>query len=201
MPPLPKAVRSETSPWQSWFIYYCFRLIAATRGWSAEGLEHIPRKGPVILAVNHVSMMDPVLVGVAVFPLRALHALAKEEMFRVPILGRIFRAAGIIPLSRRGGDLGAMRSAVKALENDGCLVVFPEGTRSRTGKPGRAKGGLGLLARASSALVVPARVFNTDRWFGRIKIRFGPPLRFDGGDGRGGALEFSKRVLDTILKL
>lgn len=194
-------MKAESAAWQSWFIYYCLRLILSPRGWSAEGLEHLPREGRVILAVNHISMLDPVLVGAAVFRRRKLYALAKEELFRIPLVGGIFRAAGIIPINRGGGDLGAMRSAVKVLKDERCVLVFPEGTRSKTGRSGRAKGGLGLLARFGSAPVVPARVFNTNRWFGRLLIRFGPPLRFSGGDARGETLEFSRRVLDTILKL
>lgn len=143
-----------------------------------EGLEHLPRAGPLIVAVNHVSWHDPPLAGWAVDPVRTPFFLGKAELFR----GRLARWALValhsIPLDRARGDVGALRRAEELLRAGGCLILFPEGTRSRTGVPGRPKPGIGFLAQRTGAAVVPALVTGTRSAFGPMRIRFGAPMRF-----------------------
>ena len=153
----------------------------------AEGVENIPRAGGVIVAVNHRSYMDPLLAGVAAWRVRYPRFMGKEELFRHPLVRWFLRHMGAVPLDRSKGDVPALRWALQVVEGGGCLFLFPEGTRSRTGAPGRPKPGIAFLAHKTGVPVVPARVFNTEGFprFAPLRIRFGAPMRFEGTGGRG----------------
>ena len=178
-------------------------VLACLRGMEISGLENVPCRGRVIVACNHVSVVDPPFVGVALGQARYPRFLAKEELFRIPLVGAFFRGCGCIPLDRGRGDVGAIREALSVLEGEGCLGVFPEGTRARHGRPLRPKAGVGLLARETGASVVPARVRDTETLFrrGPLRIRFGAPLRFAGGEGRGDCQAFAEKVMEAVWKL
>jgi len=168
------------------------------------GLEHIPRQGAAIVACNHVSNVDPPLVGFCAFPVRSLRYLAKAELFRVPLLGWFLREAGAIVVHRRRADVAAVRAALEVLSRGRCLLIFPEGTRSKDGRPGRPKTGVGFLAGKSGAPVVPARVVNTDRFLSlrRLEVRFGEPLRFSGNPAdRSQCQAFAHLVMERIFSL
>lgn len=181
----------------------CRAAARALRGLSVSGLERVPERGPVIVAANHVSLMDPPLVAIALYPRRLPHFMAKEELFRLPVFGSMIRGYGAIPLDRGRGDVGAIRRSLDVLEEGGCMVVFPEGTRSRDGRPGRPKAGVGLLARDGRAPVVPARVRGTDRLLsgGPFEVRFGDAIDFSGGEDRGACQSFAEKVMDAVFKL
>src|SRR3989475_8256151 len=89
--------------------------------------EHVPPAGPVLLVANHSSLLDPTLVG-GVAP-RQLSFLAKAELFRIPLFGPLIRRLNARPVRREGPDPGALRTAMRVLEEDGALLIFPEGTR------------------------------------------------------------------------
>lgn len=180
-------------------------VAAGLRGMEFHGLENVPSRGRVIVACNHISVLDPPLAALALgmgwgrYP----RLLAKQELFSIPLFGALIRVCGSIPLDRGRGDVGAIRAALAILEGEGCLIVFPEGTRARGGRPLRPKAGVGLLARETGAPVVPARIRGTDSFFkkGPLTIRFGAPLRYCGGDGRGECQIFAERVMGGIWKL
>lgn len=180
-------------------------------GVQAHGTEHIPRRGPALLVANHSSVLDPPLVGV-VAP-RRLHYLAKAELFRIPLLGRFIRALNARPVDRDGVDPGALRLALRVLREGGVLLIFPEGTRGEEGVLRRAKGGAGMLALLSQAPVVPAYIEGSGRVLprgrviprpGRVRVRFGAPLRFTGEDGgvqKSRYLAASHEMMAAIAKL
>ncbi|HYY06687.1 MAG TPA: lysophospholipid acyltransferase family protein, partial [Candidatus Limnocylindria bacterium] len=150
--------------------------------------EHVPLAGPVLLVANHSSFLDPPLVG-GVAP-RQLSFLAKAELFRIPLFGPLIRRLNARPLRREGADPGALRTALRVLEEDGALLIFPEGTRGPEGVLRPAKAGAGMLAVMSGAPVVPVYISGSGRawprgrwlfWPGTVTVTFGPPLRFDGG--------------------
>ena len=152
-------------------------------GLRSRGVEHVPATGPVLLVANHVSALDPPLVGGAL-P-RRLTFLAKAELFRVPLLGWLIRRLGAHPLRREGGDPGALRTALRVLKGGGALLVFPEGTRGEEGVLGPAKLGAGMLAVLGGATVVPVYVRGSGRAWPRgrrfprradVTLTFGPPL-------------------------
>ncbi|MFA6029241.1 MAG: lysophospholipid acyltransferase family protein [Elusimicrobiota bacterium] len=180
-----------------------FGLLAGLRGMDVQGLERVPRDGPVIVAANHVSLFDPPVTHVAVSRVRYARYLGKEELFRIPPLGALLKNCGVIPLDRGRGDMAALRVSLGVLSGGGCLVVYPEGTRSRDGRPGRPKAGVGLLAKRTGAVVVPVRLRNTERFWmrGPWSVRFGTPLRYEEGEDRGGAQRFAERVMDEVWKL
>ncbi|MBI4385844.1 MAG: 1-acyl-sn-glycerol-3-phosphate acyltransferase [Elusimicrobia bacterium] len=189
------------------FYSACVRGLAwlVRRVWGIEcqGLEHVPASGPVIVAVNHRSWVDPPLVAMALYPRRFPRFMAKRELFKIPLLRWLMRQGKTIAVDRARPDVAAVRAAAQVLERGGCLVVFPEGTRSRTGIPGRPKSGVGFLACHARAPVVPARVWNTERFPApsALRIRFGPAFRYEGDAGRRSQREFSERVLKIIFSL
>ncbi len=179
-------------------------LLVRAFGLKVSGLEHVPERGPLLVAGNHVSNLDGPVLAVAIGPKRFLRGLGKIELYRVPVLGWYLKNAGTIPVERGKGDVGAMRAAIELLRGGGALGLFPEGTRSKTGKPGRPKAGVGFLAAMSGAPVLPARIVGTDRFpkTRPLEVRFGPPLRFSGEDrGRARCQEFAEQVMERVLKL
>ncbi|MCX5796325.1 MAG: lysophospholipid acyltransferase family protein [Elusimicrobia bacterium] len=184
-------------PFGRWLMMAVWRL-------KVSGLEHVPAHGAALIASNHVSFIDPPLVGWAALPARSLRYLAKMELFRIPLLGWFMRNVGCIPLDRGRADIGAVRTALDVLGRGRCLLVFPEGTRSKDGRPGRPRGGVGFLAGKSGAPVVPARVVNTDRLLSLrpLEVRFGEPLRFSGDPAdRGQCQAFAELVMGRIFSL
>jgi len=180
------------------------KLLIAVRGFRVTGLEHIPADGAVLIASNHVSFIDPPLVGWAALPVRSFRYLAKMELFRIPGLGWFLRHVGAIALDRGRGDVAAVRTALEVLARGRCLLIFPEGTRARQGRPLRPKSGLGFLAGKSGAPVIPARVINTDHLCSLrpLEVRFGAPLRFTGDPAdRGQCQDFAQLVMERIFSL
>ena len=174
--------------------------------WRLEGRgsRHVPRQGPVLLVANHSSVADPPLVG-AVTP-RHVSFLAKAELFEIPLFGRFIRALNARPVRREGSDPGALRTALRALDNGEVLLVFPEGTRGPEGvlRPGKA--GAGMLAALSGAPVVPVYISGSGRAWprgarlpkpGKVTVTFGPPMRFSapGGSGRKESYEAASREM------
>jgi 1-acyl-sn-glycerol-3-phosphate acyltransferase len=153
----------------------------------------MPATGPVLIVSNHVSVLDPPFVGAAA-P-RPLFFMAKEELFRIPLFGRLIRALNARPVRRDGSDTRALKAALAQLEEGRALLVFPEGTRGEEGQPLReGKAGVGMLAVLSGAPVVPVYVSGTGAALprgrsvprpARVRVTFGPPLHFK-RDGRGG---------------
>ncbi|MDD5655683.1 MAG: lysophospholipid acyltransferase family protein [Elusimicrobia bacterium] len=180
--------------------------LLARRVWRLRvvGLERVPRSGAVILACNHVSNADPPILGAAVFPARSPRFLAKIELFRAPGLGWLMRRGGAIPLDRGRPDVGAMRSCLEMLRRGRLVAVFPEGTRARRGRPLPPKTGVAFLAARSGAPVVPARIVGSDRLarLGRLEVRFGAPLRFEGdaADYRA-CRDFARLVMEAVFSL
>jgi 1-acyl-sn-glycerol-3-phosphate acyltransferase len=117
-------------------------------GWGrlqVEGLEALPRGGPVVLAGNHDSRMDPVIIGLAAARRRQIRALAKSSLWDIRGLGPVLDGMGQIPIERAAGDADALARAIKALRAGACIGVFPEGTIT-CGRELRARSGIGRLA-------------------------------------------------------
>jgi 1-acyl-sn-glycerol-3-phosphate acyltransferase len=167
-----------------------------------EGLELLPRSGPVLLAGNHDSQMDPVAIGVAARRRRQVRALAKASLWDVKLLAPILNGMGQIPIERGKGDRGALGKAIDALRAGACIGVFPEGTRS-LGRELRARSGIGHLAAAvpEAKIVLVAASGTTDYARfpkrPRVRVRFSLPAK---GDYRPGedAGEFAARLLQQI---
>jgi len=152
---------------------------------AVQGLEHIPARGPVLIASNHISGFETVFlpwVVLRAFPLQMLWAPAKEELFRNPVLGAIFRSWGAFPV-RRGRDLKAGKHLGQLLESEK-VMLFPEGTRHKDGCLGKGNRGVGKLIYDHRPDVVPTALHGLNLWhFARLgqkgSVSFGAPLNFD----------------------
>ncbi len=156
-----------------------FRMQFRTLKWQISGVENIPKEGAVILAVNHISNWDPILVACGIE--RKINFMAKIELFRVPGLGALLRTFGAFPVKRGEGDMAAIRQALDILKEGEILGIFPEGHRSKTGNVLKGMPGMVLLMEKSKAPVVPIKVYGTRRlfWHGRGKVGMvvGEPLQ------------------------
>jgi len=133
--------------------------------WKVEGVENIPKEGPVIIVSNHVSYWDPIVLGVAI-P-RRLHFMAKAELFKIPVLAQIVKSLGAFPVDRKKSDRAALRSAMEILDRGDVLGMFPEGTRIRDRELGEFKMGAAMLAAKASAPLIPVALINTPNLFSR----------------------------------
>lgn len=153
-------------------IFYC-RM-------KAVGVENIPSSGGFIVASNHVAGADPPFVGSAIR--REVYFLAKKELFRNFFLRILIKSLNSIPVDRGVFDRNALALARDALDRGYGLVLFPEGTRSRSGELGRGKPGIGMLARKAEVPVVPAFVRNSRNFLKipfsgrRFTVSFGAPI-------------------------
>lgn len=171
------------------------------------GMEKIPLTGPLIIVANHVSNADPPAILSHVIPYRPTGVLAKKELFSIPVLGRLLKSWGAIPLERakEGGDLSALRAALQVLNSGRCLVLFPEGTRAK-GRTLKPKPGVALLAAKTGAPVLAARIFNAENFskLGKISIKFGNLRSFNAetyGDRKEAYAEFSQTVMTDIFAI
>lgn len=171
----------------SYFIGWSFfRLVYGTYfRWRVNNPENVPAQGPVILAANHMSFLDPPLVASGID--RLVSILARESLFRYPGVGWLLRSWNAVPVDRDGGGAKGLRAIMGRLEEGGAILLFPEGTRSEDGKLGPARAGIGLTVIKSDAPVVPVRVFGTREAYGRhvkfprphqIVVTYGRPIDF-----------------------
>jgi 1-acyl-sn-glycerol-3-phosphate acyltransferase len=189
-PPLSRALRRETEAGVGHPIVR-HGLKAMGRGLFAvltrtevRGREHIPPKGPIIVAGNHLGPIDPVLTGVQ-FPW-FVEPMALTDLFRVPGTGTVLRLYGVIPVNRDAHDGGAMRLALEALNAGRSVSILPEGRMSKSGALERARTGVAYLALTSGVPVLPVAVTGTEHAVRllsrgrrpRLSVAIGPPLRF-----------------------
>ena len=172
------------------------------------GLDNIPQTGAVVLACNHVSNFDPPLVGGFVGLRRDPIYIIKKEILSVPILGPMLKSFGFIAIDRykKGGDMQSLKQALKVIKEGKALFIFPEGTRSKTGKPSRPKAGIGFLLWHCQAPVVPIKVFNMEKMpFTReLKVVIGKPFMLKKQEGKQTKeqfQDFADEVMQQIIKL
>ncbi len=172
-----------------WFYYASkFLLWVFFRlGFGLEvcGQEHIPKTGPFLLTSNHVSFLDPPVLGAAC-P-RPIGFMARDTLFGNFWLRAFMRGVHVIPLKRGTGDLGAVREAMKRLSAGEVVAIFPEGGRQRSGQFGKVKRGVGLLAEAARVPIVPVVVQGTFQALppsaprlhrAKIRVAFGPVIPY-----------------------
>ncbi len=141
-----------------------------------EGRENIPKKGSYIFASNHRSYADPVLVVICGRGRFAF--MAKSELFQNKLFGGLIRVLGAFPVERGKGDTEAIDRAINTVKNGTHLLIFPEGTRSTTGKVGKGKTGVALIAARAGADVIPVGINFEGKLHFRSKIivRYGKPI-------------------------
>ena len=177
---------------------------------SVEGEEHIPQSGPVILAPNHVSYLDPVVVGSCVR--RRVHFMAKKELFRNPLIGWFLRGLQAYPVTRERVDPSTLKRTLSLLAAGQVILMFPEGTRGDGRALAPAKPGIAVIAARTGAAVVPVFHWGTEKVLPRgsrrvrwapLRVRFGAPLRLDRDctTDRNALEAFGGRLMEAIAAL
>ena len=156
-------------------VYPIYRLLF---WYSVEGKENIPKNGGYIFCSNHISTLDPAFWVIAL-P-RRVHFMAKEELFKNPVFGRLLRALDVFAIKRGSRDMSSLNFASDLVKSGELLGIYPEGTRSKDGKPGRAKSGVAFLANVTGADVIPAAFICKNNKkivpFRRFKMVIGKPI-------------------------
>jgi 1-acyl-sn-glycerol-3-phosphate acyltransferase len=174
--------------------------------------ERMIEAGPVILAMNHQSYLDPPFAGTACD--RAIYFLARRTLMDVPLLGSLLPKLNVIPVNQEGIDRSALKALIRVLKSGNAALVFPEGARTLDGDLQPAQPGLGLVIAKTLAPVVPMRIFGAHEALPRgggslrfvpITIVLGEPIFFTAADlgSRGSNLygRLSQRVMDAIAAL
>ena len=172
-----------------------------------EGLDRIPRKGPLIVACNHISFWDPPLVGSSI-P-REMHFVAKAELFHNPLFGALIRSYNSIPIQRGAQARAGLRGAEEVLSSGGAVLIFPEGTRNKTGTQMPPRAGVGRLSAVTRSPVTPACITGSNqirRSMLRqvpIRITFGSPVMPPGSEHpeREEVRAFVQSIMDMIAAL
>ncbi len=186
------------------FVYFLIKIIW---GLKVRGRKNVPVEGPVIIASNHISFLDPPILGVSI-P-REAHFAAKEELFKNILLGRLIAYLNAFPVKRSGFDNAALKNSLKALKNGGALIMFPEGTRSRTKDLLPFKRGIGYVVSKTKAVVIPVYIKGSNRLkhniFTRnsISVFFGNQLSdlADKYPGKEGFEAIARVVREEIIKM
>lgn len=193
------------------FVVPLLRLLIRFR---IEGLEHVPRSGPALVAANHLHNADPVLI-IAAFT-RPVLFMAKKELFAVPLVRWFVRQSGAFPVDRGRPDRQALRQAEQLLREGMLVGIFPEGTRSVTGGLQPPHPGIGLLIRRNPDVpIIPVAIWGTEvlpfngtkgrkplRGWPRVTVRIGAPIRLLMPDDRERtAEEIADAVMVAIARL
>lgn len=150
--------------WGIYKLFYNFHI---------EGVENIPQDRPLVMASNHRSYADPVILTMPMK--RPVTYMAKEELFKNKLFGWFITKLGAFPVKRGSGDMQVIDDAVSILNSGRNLVIFPEGTRSKDGKVGKGKTGVALIAAKSGADVIPCGIIFEGE---KLKFRSKLTLRF-----------------------
>lgn len=196
-----------------WIGRGLFRLLLPIFGrWRVVGAENVPRNGGVIVAPNHISYADPPVVGSALR--RQVRFMAKEELFRIPLLGKAIHAVGAFPVKQKSADRTAIRRAVTLLEQGELVCIFPEGTRNKSSELMEAELGIGMIALKAKVPIVPIALIGTDKLlpahspflhFAKVEVRIGKPVDltdlYEKNPDRATMEELGRRVMASIAEL
>ena len=165
-----------------------------------EGKEHLPERGKAIVSPNHFSMMDPIIIG-AFLP-RKVNFMAKEELFSNKLFALILNKLGVFPVKRGGADIGAIRTALRILNNGDIFCIFPEGTRSKAGEILKAKPGAAMIAIRARSPIIPIAIIGDYKLFSKVKIIIDKPVYlsdyYDKKVSTDEYRELSQEILNTI---
>ena len=185
------------------YFYYILRFIVSIIfriifRLEIRGRENIAEIGRLVLCSNHISLLDPIILAIAV-P-RPISFMAKKELFYNKILSKLIHSLGAFPVDREGSDLSAIKTSFRILKEEKILGIFPEGTRVHEMNLDNAKPGIGLISIKSKSPVIPIFIESKYRLFSRVKIKIGEPIYFDDYYDRRLTTEDYRDISKDILK-
>lgn len=167
-----------------------------------KGSENIPKEGNFILACNHISYLDPIVLG-AGYPGK-INFIARHDLFTNRFLGWLLLKLTVIPLKRNVADIWALKEALRRIENGGNIALFPEGSRAVKGEYRQPLGGIGFLIKKTSVPIIPALIKGTDKALpkgakfiklSKISIHFGREVSLDKSKSHQ---EIAQQVMENI---
>ena len=181
-------IPGEVRYWLYFFSWILARVVFFILfGLRLRGTENIPARGGLLIASNHQSFLDPIIVGIALGPWRQVHYMARDTLFVGPF-GWLIRIYNAFPVRRGGADHRALKEARARLEAGLPVLVFPEGTRSRDGRLQKIRPGAAQIALSCRVPVLPCFIHNAYRAWPRGK-KFFRPIR--------GMRVYLGKVIDT----
>lgn len=164
------------------------------------GKDNVPSKGSALLCANHNRMLDMFLIGYKIN--RLVHYMAKEELFKIPIISSIIRFLGAFPVKRGSGDVRAVKTALELLRKGHIVGIFPEGTRTRGKFKNniKIKPGAALLAIKSGVPIVPVAIKGSYKPFSNMKVVFGQPIILDADKNKKYTVEEMAQISTKIMK-
>ena len=195
------------------FWFHLVRLFSLTffkffHSFRTSGTDNLPA-GPLILAPNHASYLDPPATGCGLF--RVTYYLARHTLFKPPIASWLLPSIGSIPVNQNSPGPSSLKNIFEVFKNKGTLVLFPEGQRTYDGNLRKAEPGIGMIAARAAVPVVPVHIIGTreamprnGRWhpFRPIRVVYGKPMRFSGDPkSRQDFQKFADEIMSAISKL
>ncbi len=163
-----------------------------------RGRENLPDE-PVVICANHSSAWDPILMVCALASDFSMRIMAKEQLFRIPIIGGFIRRMGAFPVDRGNSDIGAIRTSIKSLKEGFSLLIFPEGTRVKNGERITPKGGATMIAIRAGVKMLPVFIGTTKRLFHKIPLVIGKPYAPVYTERKGTAEEYQQNI-DEVMR-
>ena len=195
------------------FWFHLVRLFSLTffkffHSFRTSGTDNLPA-GPLILAPNHASYLDPPATGCGLF--RVTYYLARHTLFKPPIASWLLPSIGSIPVNQNSPGPSSLKNIFEVFKNKGTLVLFPEGQRTFDGNLRKAEPGIGMIAARANVPVVPVHIIGSreamprnGRWhpFRPIRVVYGKPMRFSGDPkSRQDFQKFADEIMSAISKL
>ena len=195
------------------FWFHIVRLFSLTffkffHSFRTSGADNLP-PGPLILAPNHASYLDPPATGCGLF--RVTYYLARHTLFKPPIASWLLPSIGSIPVNQNSPGPSSLKNIFEVFKNKGTLVLFPEGQRTYDGNLRKAEPGIGMIAARANVPVVPVHIIGSreamprnGRWhpFRPIRVVYGKPMRFSGDPkSRQDFQKFADEIMSAISKL
>lgn len=182
-------------------------LMAIFLDYEVVGLENVPRKGPLIVAINHMNFLDPVIA--TVFIPRDIVSMAKAELFGSPVVGLVFRLYGAFPVRRGEIDRTALRKAMAALKEEKALLMAPEGTRGGDWRLMKARDGVAYVALQASVPILPVAISGSERFWKELarlrrtktRVVVGEPFVLLPREGRVSREQLSEMATEAMYRL
>lgn len=180
-------------------LYILFKIVYR---FEVIGIDNIPDQGRAILCANHISVLDPIILGISIK--RPISFMAKKELFNNKIFSKILKMLNAFPVDREGSDLTAIRKSIKVLKEEKILGIFPEGTRVHKIDLESAKPGVALIAHKGKSPIIPVLIDANYKLFSKVRIYIGNPIFIDDYNKKLKTEDYkniSKNILKSIYNL